>query len=230
MLIVSAQCFDVDQISEFIEAFELDMLVTSIQDAARSEEAERDELLLDRSFECLNVIQVILVNNAIRSDIEVEISNTLQELYHIIHDFCTRNDEATPDIQRGRPTLAISSSQLEGLISLGFTYRRMAEIMGISEATLLRRRRELGLTDSNRGFATISNAELDTMVQTVISAHPNSGERMIIGSLRATGLRIQRWRVRDSIGRVDPLGPVIRGLTKRIQRRSYSVPCPNALW
>ncbi len=66
LLIVSAPCFNVDQISEFIKAFELDMLVTSIQDAARSEEAERDELLLDRSFECLNVIQVILVNNAIK--------------------------------------------------------------------------------------------------------------------------------------------------------------------
>ncbi len=53
---------------------------------------------------------------------------------------------------------------------------------------------------------------------------------MITGLLRATGLGVQRWRVRDAIGRVDPLGPVVRGPSRRMQRSSSSVPCPNALW
>ena len=88
------------------------------------------------------------------------------------------NGGATLETQRGRPTLAISSNQLEGLISLGFTYSPIAEIMGISDATLLQRHRELGLAESSRGFATISDAELDTMVRNVVSGHPNSGERI----------------------------------------------------
>ena len=67
LLFVGANSFDVDHISEFIEVFELEMLFTSIQDTAKGDEMERDQILLDRSLQCLAAIQVLLVNSDIRS-------------------------------------------------------------------------------------------------------------------------------------------------------------------
>lgn len=53
-----------------------------------------------------------------------------------------------------------------------------------------------------------------------------------MGHLRAThSLRIQRHRVIASINRVDKLGQGMRQqVGKKISRRKYSVPRPNALW
>lgn len=58
---------------------------------------------------------------------------------------------------------------------------------------------------------------------------PNIGQRRLAGALRARGIRIQRWRVRDCLRRVDPLGTTLRW-NGTIYRRKYSVPTPNSLW
>ena len=52
---------------------------------------------------------------------------------------------------------------------------------------------------------------------------------MITSHLRARGINVQRNRVRESIHRVDPQGADDRRC-RRIQRRVYSVPCPNFIW
>ena len=58
---------------------------------------------------------------------------------------------------------------------------------------------------------------------------PNIGERRLIGALRSRGIRVQRWRVRACLRKVDPLGAALRWRPV-IYRRKYSVPTPNALW
>ena len=58
---------------------------------------------------------------------------------------------------------------------------------------------------------------------------PHAGERMIQGILHSRGIRIQRWRVRDTIHEVDPINTPLRW-KPRIQRRPYSVAGSNALW
>lgn len=62
-----------------------------------------------------------------------------------------------------------------------------------------------------------------------VQAHPRSGQRLLVGHLRSLGLRLPRWRARNSLLRVDPHGVASR-LRQALHRRQYSVPGPNSLW
>ena len=104
----------------------------------------------------------------------------------------------------------------------------IADILGISIRTLTNRRQDFkDFVDTD--YNPLSDVDLDNMVLDVLKTSPNSGERMVQGALRSRGLKIQRWRVREALGRVDPMGKVIRRLFV-IKRPVYSVTSPNALW
>ncbi|XP_076840674.1 uncharacterized protein LOC143485214 isoform X2 [Brachyhypopomus gauderio] len=80
-------------------------------------------------------------------------------------------------------------------------------------------------------FTNISNEELDATVREILSCHPNTGYKMMVGHLNARSIRIQRHRVQESMRREDPAGVEIRALQLRtVRRRRYSVPAPNSLW
>ena len=51
---------------------------------------------------------------------------------------------------RGRPQFSVSKSQIEGLRGLGFTWSKIAAMIGLSQITLHRRIRELGLGEESR--------------------------------------------------------------------------------
>ena len=96
-------------------------------------------------------------------------------------------------------------------------------MLGVSEKTIRRRRQELGmLIGYESTYSDIPDDELDAFVTRILDLSPQSGERMVLASLRAQGLKIQRHRVRESIGRVDP---VSRDMRRRmaINRRVYNV-------
>ena len=57
----------------------------------------------------------------------------------------------------------------------------------------------------------------------------NCKERIKIGILRAKGVSLQRWKVRESIHCVDPINATIRWIQKHL-RWINSVPGPNSLW
>ena len=131
--------------------------------------------------------------------------------------------------ERGRPRFSLKKDHLVGLRELGFTWTKIASILGISRSTITRHHRELGLDVQELSYSDITDADLDIMVEDVLSMLPNSGELMVRGALRARGVRIQRRRLREAIWRVDPTG---REMRRRftIQRRVYNVTSPNALW
>lgn len=132
-------------------------------------------------------------------------------------------------IGRGRPKLYIPREQLEGLRALGFSWAAIARLLGISEKTVKRRREDYDMSNHDVCFSDITNDELDSLVKHVLEVSQNSGERMIMGWFRGRGIRIQRWRLREAISRVDPIGRQLRRKTVT-KRRVYSVPTPNALW
>lgn len=66
----------------------------------------------------------------------------------------------------GRPVTVITKAQIETLIELGYTYARIARMFGMSERTLIRRRRELGLPVGLRK-SNISDADLDGVIRTI---------------------------------------------------------------
>ena len=53
--------------------------------------------------------------------------------------------------------------------------------------------------------------------------------QMMTGYLRASGLQIQRHRIRQSLKRVEQLGSAERW-SRAVTRRTYNVPTPNSLW
>ena len=103
-------------------------------------------------------------------------------------------------------------------------------MLGVSEKTVRRRRHELGMRIGyENAYSTIPDDELDVFVARTLNMSPESGERMVIGGLRAQGIKVQRDRIRKSIGRVDPVSREIRRKTA-INRRVYDVTTSNALW
>lgn len=118
--------------------------------------------------------------------------------------------------------------QLEFLRKKHFRWVSIAQLLGISERTLRRRREEFGLTVDS-GFTEISEEHLTIVIQAVRSVTPNIGQSRMIGALRSRGLHVQRWRIREIMRKIDPVGTALRW-NQVVYRRKYSVPGPNALW
>lgn len=82
---------------------------------------------------------------------------------------------------------------------------------------------------SPSSYTSITDAELDYLVIEITSVTPLSGEKTINGKLRSQGIRIQRWKLRNAIHRVDPMG--VESRKRRVlHRRVYSVESANSLW
>jgi len=129
---------------------------------------------------------------------------------------------------RGRPSKVINIQQVQALRSYHFKWNKIAIILCIHRSTLWRKLKEVGY-NFNQQFDNLSCEELNAEVQSIKQNHPLAGERMVVGFLRARGLHIQRWKVRESIHAVDPLNCVNRWLQKN-PRWVCSVPGPNSLW
>ena len=94
--------------------------------------------------------------------------------------------------------------------------------------TLYRRRHEYDLLlDPSRSK---SNVELESTILTLRNDHPEIGETMAWGHLRAAGIQVSHERVRNVLRRSDPLNSALRWRGTLTTRRLYSVPGPNSLW
>jgi hypothetical protein len=127
----------------------------------------------------------------------------------------------------GHPRYEIDEEQVMFLRSKFFSWRKIAQILCISDCTLRRKRQEFAARTEN--FSDISEADLCDMVESIRCLTPNIGQSRLLGALRCRGYRIQRWRVRNCLRKLDPVGTALRGHVA-IYRRKYNVPYPNFLW
>ena len=121
----------------------------------------------------------------------------------------------------------VTKAQIEQLQETGMTWKAIAMCLGVSESTLYRRRVQLGV-DMNK-FTDISDAALEREIRIILSNTPNAGETYVKGSLRSRGLTIPRWKLRNHLNLIDPIGRELRK-RKPIKRRKYNVKKPNLLW
>ena len=99
----------------------------------------------------------------------------------------------------------------------------------VSRWTIRRRVIEFILEEIT-GFTDMANEQLDGLVRQFIEEHGSVvGCSIIKFYLRSLGIRIQRRRLRSSIGRVDLINVRLRWAVV-VSRRAYSVPGPNSLW
>ncbi|CAC5401343.1 unnamed protein product [Mytilus coruscus] len=82
---------------------------------------------------------------------------------------------------------------------------------------------------SKRTFSELNDDDLDVVLGETIQECPLCGENMLKHMLIAKGIRVQRWRLRDSIQRLDSSGAQKRK-SGRLHRRVYNVMGPNHLW
>ena len=98
----------------------------------------------------------------------------------------------------GRPKFVITREQLEFLRKdIGFSWVDIANLMGISISTILRRRHEFG-------------TELDAVVGSIAREHPSMGTVLVEGIFSTSSLNVSRKRIRKSLMRIDPINFVRR--------------------
>ena len=119
-------------------------------------------------------------------------------------------------------------TDVEFLRGMRFSWTKIAQILGISRATLYRRLEEEGVSP-HAYYSTISDLQLDHLVQSIKQVHPNDGERMMIGHLAQHNVIVPRARLRASIHRVDPINTAVRR-SVTIRRRVYHADGPNSVW
>ena len=129
---------------------------------------------------------------------------------------------------RGRPSLDISEHALSALLEQEFTQAEIARLFGCSTKTIHRRIVRYGLSLFIQ-YTEISDNELDTLVEDFVTNFPTAGQKTLAGHLNTLGYRIQRFKIRESLYRVDPWGMEQRS-RRLLHRRKYKVPGPNSLW
>ena len=129
--------------------------------------------------------------------------------------------------KRGRPRVLINIEQIDLLRSAGFTWQEVADAVQVSRSTLWRRLSELNISFNK--YSDVCEDELDDHIRRIQNQYPNCGQVMIRALLQQQGLCVQRYKVRDSITRVDPLRSALRW-HQVVHRKTYSVPRANSLW
>jgi hypothetical protein len=154
--------------------------------------------------------------------------------------------------KRGRPPVEIRLEDLTLLASGRTTMKDIADLYQCGAWTIRRRMVDFGLSEPgppvyteqeqddgsvervySRGSCTnlsqATDQELDAILISIYEQFPSFGKRMIDGYLMALGERVPRRRIEESYLRViSP--PNNQFGNRRIERRVYSVPGPNALW
>ena len=94
----------------------------------------------------------------------------------------------------------ITMNQLQQLHNTDMTWSAAAEAIGVDRSTIYRRRRLFGMnTEDGNTFSDIPDADLDTILSTIMQQSPNAGETYMQGSLRSRGIKVQRWRLRERL-------------------------------
>ena len=115
--------------------------------------------------------------------------------------------QSTSPKRVGRPTVDFDRSRAKQLISLGFTMVQISNALGISDGTLRRFRNQ---NKDCKLYNEITDEELDSKISAIKSENSQIGEKRLLGLLKSKGIRVQRKRLRESIHRVDPNGPLLR--------------------
>ncbi len=178
---------------------------------------------LDTILQCLTWVEPIFTLSTNFSSLLSAVSDLIIEIQSVIFEQSFRFR-----CRRGRPRLNISEAVLSGFLEQEFTQVEIAEMFSVSTRTIHRRILEYGLSHFIQ-YSVISEEELDSVVEDFVSKFPTAGQKTLSGHLSTLGIRIQHFKIRESLYRVDPWGVKLRS-RQLLHRRKYKVPGPNSLW
>ena len=116
---------------------------------------------------------------------------------------------------------------LQEFLDLDFSKVDIATMLGVDRKTIYRWIQKHGL--EKLSYSTLPDEEIVQLIYEIKLNHPNDGEVLMDGHLRARGIKIQRWKLREALHLVDPEGIKAR-TSVTIKRREYKVPFPHYLW
>ncbi|XP_064644342.1 uncharacterized protein LOC135498099 [Lineus longissimus] len=132
-------------------------------------------------------------------------------------------------ISVGRPRVDINAESVRRMREVGYNWRTISKVLGVSERTLRKRRMESDFLELDMEYSTLTEDELDDELRKIMELTPRSGESFMTGALRSRGIRIRGQDLRDSLNRIDPVSRALR--RRRVTyRRKYSVPHANYIW
>ncbi|CAB3995673.1 Retrovirus-related Pol poly [Paramuricea clavata] len=223
--------------------------VVSFEEQSRSQGLSVEEIdeVVDRLNVAADTLQLLITDidgNDAFADVTVNLNTTVNKvrrLSNILQQYKNNTSAsawensyncpiASTENRPGRPHYVIGEEQIRFLRELHFSWIKIANLLGVSESTLRRRRILYGMTtEEEPNWAMITDDELERTVREIQELTPNIGQARLLGVLRSRGLNIQRRRVRNCLRSIDPIGTALRWRSP-IYRRKYSVPTPNALW
>ena len=179
-----------------------------------------------------NVLQRVIVLQPLLCVEVPGFNQVVENIKVIVQELTAMEDEMQRDIRRsvGRPTIRITELELRNLLELHFSQAEIAKLYGCCARTIRRRILEYGLQGIIE-YSTIYiyDRDLDDIVTSFVADFPCAGQKTLAGYLSSQGYHIQRWRIRESLLRVDPWG--IEQRTRNVlHRRQYQVKGPNSLW
>ncbi|CAH3177505.1 unnamed protein product, partial [Porites lobata] len=111
----------------------------------------------------------------------------------------------------GRPSKALSKERLEGLLRLKIPVSRIAEDLQVSRPTVYKAIAEYNLQETR-------HSDIQHAVSSIKGNHPNAGEVMLQGHLRAQGINVQRSKIRKAIHDLDPSSETVLSFNEAIRR------------
>ena len=231
LLAEAEQC--ISQVAPTVSIDRIEMLHERLAEAG-----ETVYILKERAAELLLLSEHDLEMDIFHSNMD-ELSTCLTRLRVFFENMAGDLSESSRDVSayqcernytgmRGQPKFEVSKRQIEFLRELHFSWVRIAELLGISTKTLSRRRQEFQITDE-QNWTSIGDGELREIMQGIMSVTPGIGQTRMLGALYSRGIKVQRWKVRELMRELDPVGTALRW-RGTIRRRQYNVRCPNALW
>ena len=161
-----------------------------------------------------------------RADIIKNCISLAQDMQRLSESFLARRDRPIPPIAQtghpGRPKYVVSHENLEFLLEHQFTVPHISRILGVFVSTVRRRMTDCGLFVRSF-YSYMFDSELDEIVRSIHQDYPMCGNAQMRGFLISRGYRVQQFRIRESLRRVDIIGTSLRRLTV-LNRRHYSVP------
>lgn len=131
----------------------------------------------------------------------------------------------------GRPAhIFINHGVIVQLRARHLSWATISELLHVTPKTLLRWRHLHLLIDDDSKYTVIDDQDLDNCLKDIMLFNRDRGEIICKGSLQSQhGIFIKWKRFRESILRVDPIGPWWRSFP-RINRGVYVSPGPNHTW
>lgn len=198
------------------------------------------DFYISRLEACIATIEeAIQVLDESYSEEHVLLSSLREEAIRLVRvTVCGNNDCTIPAVAVapyqvlhtglvGRPKVLVNVDLVELLKSANFTWQEIADALQVSRTTLWRRLKELNISTGR--FSDICDLDLDYHVQSLCREYSNCGQIMMQSLLRQQGINVQRYRLRESMRRLDPIETALRW-RQAVNRRRYSVPRANSLW